>query len=51
ISHDAVLADPLRMLRTFRFAAVLGFEIAPQTLAVINKQSHLIAKSAAERIT
>lgn len=50
ISQDAVLADPLRMLRAFRFAAVLGFEIAPQTLTVINKQSHLIAKSAGERV-
>ncbi|NVM23898.1 MAG: HD domain-containing protein, partial [Desulfobacterales bacterium] len=50
ISQDAVPADPLRMLRAFRFAAVLGFEIAAETLAVIKKQRRLIAKPAAERI-
>ena len=51
VSEDAVAADPLRMLRAFRFAAVLGFEIAPKSLSVINKQSPLIANSAGERIS
>ncbi len=50
VSPDAVLADPLRMLRAFRLAAVLGFHIDPETLAVINKQSPLVAKSAGERV-
>ena len=50
ISEDAILADPLRMLRAFRLAAVLGFEIAPQTLSVIKEQATLVAGSAGERI-
>lgn len=51
ISKDAVVADPLRMIRAFRFAAVLGFDIAPETLAVIGKKSALIGQSAGERIS
>ncbi len=51
VSQEAVSADPLRMLRAFRLAAVLGFRIEPETLAVINKQSFLVAESAGERIT
>jgi poly(A) polymerase len=50
ISEDAILADPLRMLRAFRLAAVSGFEIAPQTLSVIKEQATLVARSAGERI-
>ena len=50
ISQDAALADPLRMLRAFRLAAVLGFRITPETLSVINKQGALITTSAKERI-
>jgi poly(A) polymerase len=51
VSEDAVLADPLRMLRAFRFAAALGFRIEPETLAVIAKRSSLISRSAGERIS
>ena len=50
ISEHAILADPLRILRAFRLAAVLGFEIAPQTLSVIKKRDSLVAGSARERI-
>ena len=50
ISEDAILADPLRILRAFRLAAVLGFKIAPQTLSVIKEQAALVAGSAGERI-
>ena len=50
ISEDAILADPLRMLRAFRLAAVLGFEITPRTLSVIKEQAALVARSAGERI-
>ncbi|HID30864.1 MAG TPA: HD domain-containing protein, partial [Desulfobacterales bacterium] len=50
ISEHAILADPLRILRAFRLAAVLGFEIAPQTLSVIKRRATLVAGSARERI-
>ena len=50
ISEDAILADPLRMLRAFRLAAVLDFEISPQTLSVIKEHAGLITQSAGERI-
>lgn len=50
ISEDAISADPVRMIRAFRLASVLDFEIAPQTLSVIKEQAALIAGSAGERI-
>lgn len=50
ISEDAILADPLRMFRAFRLAAVLGFEIAPKTLSLIKEQAELITRPAGERI-
>jgi poly(A) polymerase len=51
VSQEAVLADPLRMVRAFRFAAALGFRIEPETLAVIARRSPLISRSAGERIS
>ncbi len=42
--------DPLRMLRAFRFAALLGFEVVPETLSAIAARANLIGLSAAERI-
>jgi poly(A) polymerase len=51
VSQEAVLADPLRMVRAFRFAAALGFRIEPETLAVIARRSPLISRSARERIS
>ena len=43
-------ADPLRMLRAFRFAATLKFAIEPGTLAQITETSVRISETAAERI-
>ncbi|MGD9023072.1 MAG: HD domain-containing protein [Deltaproteobacteria bacterium] len=50
ISEQAILADPIRMLRAFRLAAALEFEIARHSLTVIKKHAALIVESAAERI-
>lgn len=50
VAPAALTADPLRMLRAFRFAAVLKFAIAQETLANINQNHASIAASAGERI-
>lgn len=42
--------DALRMFRAFRFSAVLGFEIEPDTLAAIRRNAPLSAFLAKERI-
>ncbi len=42
--------DPLRLLRAFRLAAILGFKIEPKTKKLINKYKTLIKKTAEERI-
>ncbi len=43
-------ADPLRLLRAVRFAAVLDFKITPETLKNIKAMSDLITKPAKERV-
>jgi putative nucleotidyltransferase with HDIG domain len=43
--------DPLRMLRTIRFSAQLGFSIHPETLEAIGKQADRIKIISRERIT
>ena len=45
--HD----DPLRMLRVFRFAAVLDFTIDPDTLAQVCRHKQEIERISRERIT
>lgn len=42
--------DPLRLLRAFRLAATLDFEIETNTLKLISRQSRLIKKVAPERV-
>ncbi|MCC6143498.1 MAG: CCA tRNA nucleotidyltransferase, partial [Candidatus Hydrogenedentes bacterium] len=42
--------DHLRLLRAVRFAARLGYEIEPGTMAAIRDLSHLITTTSAERI-
>ena len=42
--------DALRILRTLRFAAVLGFSIEQETAAAIHRQKALLADIAVERV-
>ena len=44
------VSDPLRMLRAFRFAATLNFEIDTNTLTKITKHKEKLNESASERI-
>jgi tRNA nucleotidyltransferase/poly(A) polymerase len=50
VSDAAFRADPVRLLRAFRFAAGLGFSIDPATCTAIARDAALIARSAGERI-
>lgn len=47
----AFISDPLRLLRAFRFAAELGFEIHLSTQHEIRMLAHLICQSSSERIS
>ena len=47
---EAINSDPLRILRAIRFAAVFGFTIEENTLAVMKNNVALLADVAAERI-
>ncbi len=50
-SRHSFRADPLRLLRIFRFAAVLDFVIEPGTLEQAARQRQLVGRVAAERIS
>ncbi len=50
VSKTCFQADPLRLLRAFRIAAQLGFQIEKRTLETICNNTHLISKTAPERI-
>lgn len=50
VSPGAFDADPLRLLRAFRMAAVLDFSVAHQTLTAISRRPQKIAGIAGERI-
>ncbi len=47
---DSFQADPLRLVRVFRFAASLGFGVEPRTLSMVRRQRALLAAPAPERI-
>ncbi len=44
-------SDPLRLLRVFRFAAVLGYTIDRKSFELISRQKEWIVKAAPERIS
>ena len=50
VSRSAFEQDPVRLIRTFRMAAVLRFEVTPETAAAVRDQAILITKPAGERI-
>lgn len=50
VAKTCFQADPLRLLRAFRIAAQLGFQIEAQTLKTIRDKIHLISRTAAERV-
>ena len=50
INEHNFVDDPLRLLRVYRFQAMLGFELAPETISAVCKFSNLIHRPAAERI-
>jgi tRNA nucleotidyltransferase/poly(A) polymerase len=50
VSRSAFGQDPVRLIRTFRMAAVLGFEVTPATAAAVSDQAMLITRPAGERI-
>lgn len=49
-SNRSFTDDPLRMLRVFRFAAVLNFTIDESTVNLVSCRNQMIGKSAGERI-
>ncbi len=50
VSPTVFASDPVRIVRAFRFAALLDFTIEPATALVIRREAGLIARSAGERI-
>lgn len=50
INEQNFADDPLRLLRLYRFQAVLGFDLTPETISAVCKYVKLIHKPAVERI-
>lgn len=48
--EESIKEDPVRMMRAFRFEAVLGFKIVPELERAIKSLSSFIKKSPPERI-
>lgn len=51
ISEQNLLDDPLRMLRAYRFQAMLGFDLDSELKEIIKRHAQKIHKSAVERIS
>ena len=50
VNEQNFVDDPLRLLRVYRFQALFGFELAPETINAVCKYSDLITTPAVERI-
>lgn len=50
ISEQNFIDDPLRLLRVYRFAAMLGYDLDSKLTKIIKKHSKKIVQSAVERI-
>uniref|UniRef100_A0A7V4GA08 HD domain-containing protein n=1 Tax=Desulfobacca acetoxidans TaxID=60893 RepID=A0A7V4GA08_9BACT len=50
VSEANLAADPLRLLRAYRFAATLGFTITPETREAIRRQTREFPRVAGERV-
>ncbi len=50
VSGDAFMEDPVRLIRTFRIASALGFQIEPQTLNAVKFYAKRMLASPGERI-
>ena len=48
-SERVILEDPVRLLRIYRFAAQLAFEISQKAVALVQKHQRLLPSVAAER--
>jgi len=48
--HDSFSDDPLRMMRAARFAAQLGFTVAPEVVEAMNEMADRISIISAERV-
>jgi putative nucleotidyltransferase with HDIG domain len=51
VSEQSFIDDPLRLMRVFRFAAVLGFDVDATTLQYVRNYADRLSKVAAERIS
>lgn len=49
-SEQVVLDDPLRLLRIYRFAAQLDFQISQKSIGLVKKHQHLLPSVSKERI-
>ncbi|MEB3329649.1 MAG: hypothetical protein VKQ33_10495 [Candidatus Sericytochromatia bacterium] len=49
-TRDNLASDPVRLLRVFRFASALQFEVAPATLGWVGALAPMLAQAAGERL-
>lgn len=50
LSSEAIIQDPLRMLRALRYVSTLGFELTPRLKEEVLRSKELLGKVAPERI-